>query len=517
MRNVMRETEQKRFTVYYNSLLENGSLMFAGKLLQRAAEKFPITTALICGDESVTFRDLYARSLKVSKKLQEMGVKPRDRVCLIFENSIEFYLGYFGIWQTGAVVVPLNTFLHEKELYHIIKDAKPVAIIASKTFEERLAQLDGETLPPIIGQEALKQIAHEPFAGEYTIPALDADEMAALLYTSGTTGLPKGVMLSSKNILTNVVQSVCRTEVSPKDRVLAALPLFHSFAQNGCVWSTFFIGATTIVIPRVERRPLLRGLAKKPTVIAGVPALYGLFCLMKTVPFPAVRYFVCGGDALPDKIRVAFELLYRRRLCNGYGLTEASPVICANLDDELLQPNTVGTPSIGLACSLRDEMGNEVPQGQKGILWVKGDNVMLGYFNAPEATAKVLKDGWLDTGDWAFFDEKGRLVIAGRHKDLIIHKGFNIYPQEIENVLMGHPDVMLAAVVGKGEEGDETPVAFVVLKEGASFKPEALKKLCMHHLAPYKVPKDFIQLDEMPLTSLRKVNKKKLRREHFGG
>ncbi|MGE0206634.1 MAG: class I adenylate-forming enzyme family protein, partial [Candidatus Babeliales bacterium] len=244
--------------------------------------------------------------------------------------------------------------------------------------------------------------------------------------------------------------------------------------------------------------------------------LYGLFCLIKTINFDSVRYFVCGGDALPDKIRIGFEMIYRRRMCNGYGLTETSPLIAVNLEDELLAPNTVGKVSIGIQCSLRDEQGNEVPKGQKGVLWVKGDNVMLGYYKAPEMTNQVLKDGWLDTGDWAYFDAKNRLVIAGRHKDLIISKGFNVYPQEIENILMSHPAVINAAVVGKKDvDVGEYPVAFVVLRETINDPEAVLRKLCQDHLASYKIPRHYFVLkqEELPLTPLKKIDKKKLRKD----
>jgi long-chain acyl-CoA synthetase len=514
------KTEKERFDEYYQSILIDGKMMFVGLLLQRAAQHFPHNIALICQDVFVTYNELYRKTIAVSKQLIEMDVKPGDRVALLFENSIEFYLGYYGIWQAGAVVIPLNTFLHEKELYQIIENAQPKVMIISHKFAERLTELDGNKLPPFIHEKELISLANNAVDDpNYKIPCLPSDSVAAILYTSGTTGFPKGVMLSSKNILTNVIQGVCRTYASPNDRVLAALPLFHSFAQTSFVWSTFFLGGTSIVVPRIDRKFLFEGLKHNPTVIAGVPALYGLFCLMRTVPFDHVRYFFCGGDALPDKIRIGFELIYRRRLCNGYGLTEASPLIAVNFDDELLAPNTVGKVSIGIKCSLRDEDGIEVKPGKKGILWVKGDNIMMGYYNAPDLTNKDLKDGWLDTGDLAYFDEKNRLVIAGRHKDLIKNKGIKIYPAEIENILIMHPAVINAAVLGKKDpDVGEYPVAFVELSHDVPNIEQELRKLCKENLASYKIPHKFYILGpgKMPMTSLRKVDKKRLRKEFLG-
>jgi long-chain acyl-CoA synthetase len=514
-------SEQESFDRYYQSALVDGKIMYAGLLLQRAARLFPNNIALICRDTSLTFKEAYYKSLAITKKLIQMGVSPRDRVILLFENSIEFYLGYYAVWQAGAVVAPLNTFLHEKELHHIIKDAKPKAMIISRNFAQRLEEFDSASLPPYLTEDELADITKKTEEDPYfSIPSLEENEMAALLYTSGTTGFPKGVMLSSKNIIINVIQGVCRTDVTAQDSVYAVLPLFHSFAQNSCVWGSFFVGGTTIVVPRIEKKLLLEGLVHKPTVILGVPALYGFFCLMKNAPFHAVKYFISGGDALPDKIRMAFELIYRRRLCNGYGLTETAPLIAVNLEDELLAPNTVGTISIGIECCLRDEQGNEVKRGERGVLWVRGDNVMLGYYNEPAMTNEVLRDGWLNTGDGAFFDEQQRLIICGRSKDLIIHKGFNIYPQEIENVILSHPAVVNVGVVGKKDtDVGEVPVAFVVLKEPAPASIEKiLRDLCKQHLAVYKIPKQFFILkqEELPLTSLRKVDKKQLRKKYLG-
>lgn len=511
--------EHQRYKKYYDAIHEQGKIMFAGRLLARAAHLFPQTYALICQDRSITYKDLYKKTVAVSTSLIKKGIKPGDHVALLFENSIEFYIGYYGAWQTGAVIIPLNTLLHEKELVDILSSAKPQALIVSQEFQEQLKQYSSLDIPIIFSQDEIEKAdASEREIAEYKVPSRDPDEMAALLYTSGTTGAPKGVMLSSRNILTNVVQGVAHINVSDKDRVLASLPLFHSFAQFACVWGSIFVGGTVIVVPRIERRLLLEGIEKKPTLILGVPALYGLFCLMKNVSFTSVRYFASGGDALPDKIRMGFELIYRRRLSCGYGLTETSPVISASFDDSILATNTVGRPVIGLSCSLRDEEGKEVPQGEKGILWVKGDNVMLGYYKQPELTAEVMQDGWFDTGDWAYMDHEGRLIISGRHKDLIIHKGINIYPQEIENILLSHQDIVQAGVVGKKDNAvGEIPVAFIVLSSSNPDIEQELKNLCKQHLAAYKIPRQIhvLSAHEMPLTPLKKVDKKKLRAEYL--
>jgi long-chain acyl-CoA synthetase len=513
--------QQERYNFFYKQLFVDNKFMFAGTLLQRAAQKFPTATALICKDITITFQQLYNRSVRITEQLRQLGVNPRDKVCLLYENSLTYYQAYFGIWQLGAIVAPLNTFLTEKELEHIISDCKPAAIILSDEFAKKFdpsffTGVHVVVLPDDEQQKNTNDLTpfFEAESKNLEIPYLDPDEMAALLYTSGTTGFPKGVMLSSKNILTNVVQIVSRVNVSGDDCLLGVLPLFHSFAQNISIWTTFFLGATTIVLPKIERKWIIDGFKHKPTVVIAVPALYGLLCMMKDIDLSSVRYLVSGGDALPDKIRSIFEMVYRRKLCNGYGLTEAAPFVAADLDDELKQTNTIGRPALGLECSLRDEQGNPVNSNQIGILWIKGDNVMLGYYNAPDATRDVLKDGWLNTGDFATFDKDGRLVIVGRFKDLIIHKGFNIYPQEIENILMSYPGMMNAAVVGfPDEQTGEIPVAYVVVKEPQAGLEEQLRMLCSKGLAAYKVPRHFIVMHDLPMTSLGKVDKKKLRQE----
>lgn len=516
----MKVNVAERFATSYQALHEKGKLMFAGTLLQRAARLFPHEIALICKDVSITFLQLYHHSLRVTRLLLENGIKPKDRVCLLFENSLEYYVAYYGIWQTGAVVAPLNTFITEKELAHIINDSQPAALVVSEEFSRILDALknNGLVIPKVFIEPPLQSVAspQEFVSYEYTVPSRDPDEMAALLYTSGTTGLPKGVMLSSRNILTNVAQITAVIDINHRDRLFGVLPLFHSFAQNSCVWSSFFIGTSVIVVPKIERKWILDGFKHSPTVMLGVPTLYGLLCMMKHLDFTDVRYIICGGDALPNKIRAGFELVYRRKLCNGYGLTETSPFIAGDIDDVTHATNTIGKPGMGISISLRDETtGAEVPAGSVGILWVKGDNVMLGYYNAPEMTNEVMVDGWLNTGDFAYCDDDGNLVIAGRFKDLIIHKGFNIYPPEIENVLMSHPGVFKAAVIGREDElTGEIPIAFVAVRENFPHCEKELKELCKANLAAYKIPRHIICLPDLPMTALGKVDKKKIKKEY---
>jgi long-chain acyl-CoA synthetase len=506
---VSRLQEQQRYHQLYQKALVNSKVMFAGMLLQRAARLYPKRIALICGKNTITFEQLYYRALSLTKKLIAQGVKPRDHVCLLFENSIEFYIGYYGIWQAGAVVAPLNTFLHERELTYIIADAQAQAIVVSKKLSESVKNL----VSIVFTEDDMHDVSSQDV--DYTIPNLEPHELAALLYTSGTTGMPKGVMLSSTNILVGMIQAAARLKVTENVRAFGVLPLFHSFAQVTCVWGAFFVGATIVIIPRIERHAIQEGLQHKPTVFLGVPGLFGVLCLFKNINLESIDFFVCGGDSLPDKIRSAFELVYRRKLCNGYGLTESSPVISVELDDILLPTNCIGRPVIGVEVSIRDEQGNQLKQGEIGILWVKGPNIMLGYHNAPELTHQMIRDGWLDTGDFAQQDAEGRLYIVGRFKDLIVNKGLKIYPPEVENVILMHPGVMAVGLIGFPDPDGEIPVAFVALRYEVPQIEKELRELCLQNLAPYKVPRKFIFLPSLPMTATGKVDKKILKADYI--
>jgi long-chain acyl-CoA synthetase len=499
-----------------------GQIVYAGNLLATAAKKYCDDIALITPERTLTFKQLYVHSVALSKKLQKLGIKPRDRVMMFCENSIEFYIFYFAVWQIGAIVVPVNIFLHQKELAYIMADSQPSAILVQSKFKEKFDALCSEnlfkTLPPILTNEPIdldQSITQlEEDATDFSVISLQPDELCLLLYTSGTTGKPKGVMLSSRNVMSNTMQSSARLQVTTKEqeRFFCVLPLFHVFAQNACMWLPLMVGSAIIIVPSIDRKQILCGLKAKPTIFFGVPALYGLLCLMKYAPLDSVKMFVSGADALPDRIRAAFGLVYGRKICAGYGLTEASPVVAVNDHEGERHTTVVGKPVAGLECDIRDDEGKSLPLDVIGTLWLRGGNIMLGYYNSSEETEKVLQDGWLNTGDIACLDYEGNLAIKGRCKDVIIHKGFNIYPQEIEHVLMKHPSVFKAAVLGREDSNaGQIPIAFVAVKQKDAQTESLLRSLCLNNLASYKIPRKFICLDDLPLSATGKVDKKQLR------
>jgi len=502
-------SEKERFDLFYQSILVDGKIMFAGRLLQRSYEYFANNIALIYKDRFVSYKELYHRACIMSEKLKSLGIQKTDKIILFLENSIEFYIAYFGIWQIGSVVVPLNIFLQERELHHIVHDSQPKLII---TAYDKLKLFSDFNIPILTERDINVKSALPNELSGFEIVDLNYDELAALLYTSGTTGLPKGVMLSSKNILTNVVQALSVIPLDQQQKIFCILPLFHCFAQNTCVWSSLFAGCSVVIVPKITRGRILEGLQHKPTIFLGVPALYGLLCLFKNLDLSSVNYFISGGDALPDKIRLYFSLIYGRKLCNGYGLTETSPLISVDFDDITGPTNNIGYSVIGLECKIKDNDGNELSDGLIGELWIKGDNIMMGYYNAPEKTKDVIVNGWLKTGDLAKFDKNRKLIICGRIKDIIIQKGLNIYPQEIENLVIGHPNVLYVGVIGKEDESyGQIPIAVIQLRNIQSGIEEDLRDLCKKNLASYKVPRQFIVIKEMPLTATSKVDKNKLR------
>jgi long-chain acyl-CoA synthetase len=516
------------FNKLKDSFTKNGDLSYAGELLKIAYEKYPNNIALIQHEESITYKKLYFKSIIFSKKLKASGIKHRDKVLLFAENSIAFYIAYFAIWQIGAIVIPTNIFLHSKEIAYIIKDSGPVAIVCSDSLrnniENLITQNALECLPQIFTNQDIDQDVNidtqissnmEKIIAEFEVERLQTEELCLLLYTSGTTGTPKGVMLSSRNIMVHAIQTYARfylMGLSDKERFFGVLPLFHVFAQNTCLWLPFITGSTVIIVKKIDRKLILEGLNHKPTLFLGFPALFGLLCMMKTAPLDSVKIFVSGADMLPDKIQQGFGIVYGRKICPGYGLSEASPVVAVNYFNHASPTQVVGRPFVGIECDIRNENGESLPKNTVGSLWIRGGNIMMGYYNAPDATAKVLIDGWLNTGDLGSLDEHGNLAISGRTKDIIIHKGFNIYPAEIENVLLRHPSVFKVAVVGQEESGSgQIPVAFVAIKSPERGIEASLRSLCSSNLAAYKVPRKFVCVDDLPMNSTGKVDKKQLR------
>jgi long-chain acyl-CoA synthetase len=508
-------SELERYHYFLERFSCEGRLLFTGHLLAQSAITHPDHTALQMPDHSISYANLFSHTLFISTILEKHNITIRSRVLLLIENSSFFYKGYYGAWQMGAIVIPLNVFLSNHEIAHIINDAQPDIIIVSTLLKTKL---DGIEITQNILHEqdiagALTFLEQKNFSAHYlnelkksTLKALGANEPAVILYTSGTTGFPKGVMLSSDAIMSNICQILARFSFVAYEKILCPLPLFHSFTQSTCVWGAIAVGLTIILIPKITRSALINGIQHRPTIVLGIPGLYGILCKLPHISFPDVRYFCSGGEPLTTNIRRFFALRFGRTLANGYGLTESGPVISIDLEDYYKPTHATGNPLVTIACDIRNQDTNGI-----GTLWITGPNIMIGYLNAPEATRSILQNGWLNTGDLAYMRPDGTLVISGREKDLIIQKGIKIYPQEIETTLCAHHQVVLAAVVGIPSDHDgELPVAYVQLVDNSTTTSKELLEHCQERLASYKIPRHIYIKDRLPMTATGKVDKKQL-------
>lgn len=487
-------------------------------LLRRSTEKFAPRTALIAGDRSVTYGELWEVVQRLGAGLRRLGVEPGERVGLMLPNVPEFVQAYFGILAAHGTVVPLNVLYKGEEVRYILEDAAIRRLITSRVFlpviqaaQEKLTRplqvilVDGEggsSASGIISGADLFLVA-----GETAIPG--PEEVAVCLYTSGTTGRPKGALLSHRNLLSNIASFRQIAPCDERDRFFCVLPLFHSFAATVLMLFPLELGAGVVLESRFTPDQSLRVIAeRRVTVFAAIPSMYALWAQLSPHPLDlsAVRFAISGGAPLPIAVLRRFEERYGIPIYEGYGLTEAAPVLTEN---PILGPRKVGSvgkPLPGVELKIVDAAGREVPPGAVGEIIARGANIMLGYLNRPEATAEVLRDGWLSTGDLGRRDEDGYVYIVDRKKDLIIVGGLNVYPREVEEVLTAHPAVADAAVIGVPDPTrGEAPKAYVVLRTGVSCSRQELLRFVRERLAPFKVPREVEFCEALPRTISGKV------------
>ncbi len=464
-----------------------------------------------------------------AKYLELAGVKKGDNVALLMGNSKEFVIAFLAIGKLGAVPVPINTFLKEQEIEYILRDCEASVLITEEKFEKIVSNVKNKipTLDKIIwhGKKSNLDSKNLSFEEGLTIkdyehirPMADLEDTAVIIYTSGTTGKPKGVMLSYRNIFSNLINITSIVPLSHKDRFIVYLPMFHTFTLTATVLLPLYLGAPIVIVKSIFpfSNVLKQVLLKRVTIFMGVPEVYNALSKAKLpwyfMWFNKLRAFVSGGSALPETtFKRMKEKFPKVPLLEGYGLSEASPVVSINRVEKQ-KPLSVGPPLPDYQVKIVNDELIEVPTGEIGEIIVKGDNVMKGYYKNPEATDMTIINGWLLTGDLGYVDEDGYIYIVDRKKDLIISKGINIYPREIEEEIMKHPSVELAAVVGKKDEiHGEIPVAFIQLKEGEKLTAKQLREFLKDKLANYKVPKHFYFVEELPKNATGKVLKRVLR------
>ncbi len=512
----------------------DASLLTLGELTSHAAARAPGRPALLNAEGRWTFAEIHERTLALARALAALGVGAGERVAILLPNGFPYFVAYFAVPSAGGVVVPINTFLAAPEVSAVLEDCGASFLV---TTSKRLAALErrlersaslrtiivapGEsggivTAPPGMRLVAWDELT-DPGTAHRLPPPPDPGETAVLTYTSGTTGRMKGVMLSHRNLLSNALSCLQAVKLRDADRLLLFLPMFHSLTQMVCLVTPRLACLPVILLPGVDRAGILSALRRfRPTIFVAVPAIYATMAERPpgwlTRLLNPVRLYISGGSPLPADVQERFELGWRRPLCEGYGLSEAAPVVSLNPPDGVRRPGSVGPGVPGVEIKIQADDGSEARTGEVGEILVRGANVMLGYYGQPEETAAVIQDGWLKTGDLGRLDAAGYLYIAGRRKEMLIFRGMNIYPREVEEVLAHHPAVAEAAVVGLDEsDRGEEPHAAVALRPGRNAESVELRRFCQERLARYKVPRSVLLLDALPKGPTGKILKDKVR------
>jgi long-chain acyl-CoA synthetase len=485
-----------------------------------ACTQAPERAMIVDGPQRLPYGELLRRAAGLGLLLRQRDKGPDGHVGLLLPNSWGFVASYFGTLLGGKVTVPINILLQPSEIAFILGDARIHTVLTASPFKPLFDQLAGK-LPWEVEAIYLDQLPGAPQGltpppVEQLITHEEPDRLACLVYTSGTTGTPKGVMLTYGNLESNYEGSARVLEFREHaDVVLAQLPLFHSFGMMATMICSILEQAPLVMLARFHPAQLLKTIVEeRVTALMLVAPMYGLLIRTlksKPVDLASLRICVSGGGPLPPSIEAGWKAITGKDILNGYGLTEASPVV-ANNAPSALKTGSIGKPLHNVQVEIRDPEGRALPAGQEGEICVRAPSVMKGYLNRPEETAKTIRDGWLLTGDLGRLDEDGFLIITGRAKDLIIFAGENIMPLEIENALSGHPAVAEASVVGLPDERKgEVPVAAVVLHEGQTADAEGLRAFLRDKIADFKIPREFHFVPELPKNTLNKVLKLKVR------
>lgn len=526
------------------------------QLFEESCAKYKDRPAFINMGSELTFEDLNYMTTDFASFLQNVaGLKKGDRIAIQLPNVLQYPVALYGALRAGLIVVNTNPLYTAREMKHQFKDsgAKAVVIFANSAhhLEEIIDETDIETvivtevgdllgfpksllvnsvvkyvkkmvpkysLPKAYSfYQALDMGAEKPF----TPVAINSDDTAFLQYTGGTTGVSKGADLTHRNIIANMLQVVAWIKpllIEGKEIAVLALPLYHIFSLTVNGLCLFKYGATNVMITNPRDIPgFIKTLKKyRFTAFPGLNTLFNALMHHKdftSIDFSSMKISVGGGMALQVPVAKKWMELTKSVIIEGYGLTETSPVACANPIDGTDKLGTIGLPLPSTDVAIWNENDEELPVGGEGEIVIKGPQVMRGYWNQPEETAKAIKDGWLRTGDMGVCDEDGFFKIVDRKKDMILVSGFNVYPNEIETVLVSHPKVVEAAAVGiPDEKSTEIVKAFVVRKD-PSLTEEELIAFCREQLTAYKVPKQVEFRDELPKTNVGKILRRALRDE----
>ena len=499
--------------------------MFAGMNLVAAfaktAESHPKKTAVFWGDDEHPYELLFAQTNQLAVQLEKMGVKHGDRVGLWLKNCPEFIPSFFASLTCGAVVVPINNFLKPDELLHILSDADINVIITDAAMSEHIPALTAQRpeLQFWMVEEFAKPENRAAALASQTPPVTcrcTSDDLAVIIYTSGTTGRSKGAMLTHGNLLHNVESCRQMLAAVDHDNFLVLLPMFHSFMLCVGVMLPLVVGGSIVLVRSLHPpKNIIQDIYRRQaTILPAVPSFFRTLAAAQMPPNLPLRICISGGAPLPVEILREFNRRMPIPLIEGYGLSEASPVVSLNPIAGPHKEGSIGKPIPTVEITVQDDEGNILPTGASGEICVRGGNVMRGYWNQPEATAKTIRDGWLLTGDVGHSDTDGYFYITDRKKDMLIVNGINVYPREIEEILYHIPGVKEAAVVGVPDSRrGEHPVAFIAAKEGVTLDEKTILTLLRQKLADYKVPKRITFMEALPRNATGKVLKRELRQQ----
>jgi long-chain acyl-CoA synthetase len=473
--------------------------------LSETAAMYPSHPAIRLEKEDLSYAELDRASARVASLLRSRGFEPGDRVGVMLPNVPQFAVVYYGVLRAGGVVVPMNPLLKEREVDYYVQDSGARFLFAWHQVSGATtdaARAAGAELIEVAPDEFERSIA--TLAADPDIATRAGEDTAVILYTSGTTGHPKGAELTHFNLTRNAqVTATTLLELDTADVILGCLPFFHAFGQTCCLNAAIQAGSTLTLMSRFDPSRALDIMASEGvTVFEGVPTMYAALLEQQArQPRQAKSLRVCisGGAALPVETLRRFDETFHCAILEGYGLSETSPVASFNHPGRQRKAGSIGTPIAGVEFRLIDDDGRDVPPGEPGEIAIRGHNVMKGYWHKPDETAAAFDDGWFRTGDIARVDGDGYYYIVDRKKDLIIRGGFNVYPREVEEVLYEHPAVLEAAVIGLPHEslGEEIGAA-VALREGHSASPEELQQFVKARLAAYKYPRQVWLVDRLP-------------------
>jgi long-chain acyl-CoA synthetase len=487
-------------------------------VLQESALRRPEKIAAIEGDRRATYAELWSLALRRAAALAEAGVEPGDRVALLGLNTVDFVTAYYGILARGAVVVPIAPMLVADEIAFLLEDSGAKAALVADDLEPVVA--DGAEAAGVRVLTFSAALAQEPLEHRAAREPLDA---AVVFYTSGTTGRPKGATLTHFNLVMNAfTNAFTANNIRSDDVMFGCLPLFHTFGQTVALNGTFLAGGTLVLQPRFDPAQALELMVEHDvTAFLGVPTMYmALLGALEAdgtdLPLPDLRLCVSGGAPLPVKVLEQFNTTFDVTIQEGYGLSETSPTATVNQLEYGVEAGSIGHPIWGVEVEIADSEVDDaivlLGTGETGEIVIRGHNVFAGYHGRPEATEAAIVDGWFRSGDLGTKDERGFIRIVDRKKDLILRGGYNVYPRELEEVLVRHPDVDQVAVVGIPHEthGEEV-LAVIVPRDGAIIDAEAFLGWAGEHIARHKRPRLVQVVEELPLGPSRKVLKRELR------